>query len=67
MEIFEKKDTKVSDAVFYSKSNETIKRHRSDSLFHPMPIDKMSIDIWFVCTVQVAQLVPTIVLAWSKN
>ena len=32
-----------------------------------MPIDEMPIDIWFMCTVQVAQLIPTIVSAWSKN
>ena len=27
----------------------------------------MSIDIWFVSSVEVAQSVPAIVLAWSRN
>ena len=32
-----------------------------------MPIDKISVDILFVSSVEVAQSVPTIVSAWSKN
>ena len=42
-------------------------KHTVDTAVDPMPLDEMLIDIWFMRTVQVAQLVPTIVSTWSKN
>ena len=49
-----------------NKLNETIQRHKSDTVVNPMSLDKILIDIWFISIVEVAQLVPTIVSAWSK-
>ena len=34
-----------------NKSNETIQRHESDTAIDPMPMDKISIDIWFISSV----------------
>ena len=42
-------------------------KHTVDTAVDPMPIDEISINIWFICTILVAQTVPTGPLSWSKK
>ena len=36
-----------------NKSNETIQRYESDTVINPTPMDDMSIDIWFISSINI--------------